>query len=106
MVPVSTEPEPTDPEPSEPDEPVTGYAVKLNFMKPDSWSSVNVYLWQTSGAVPGYEGYNTWPGKAISDSDADGWYDLTVYTEGAFSFIFNNGSSCGSWAMRSPPKSP
>ena len=93
MVPVSTEPEPTDPEPSEPDEPVTGYAVKLNFMKPDSWSSVNVYLWQTSGAVPGYEGYNTWPGKAISDSDADGWYDLTVYTEGAFSFIFNNGSS-------------
>ena len=58
MAPVVTEP--TDPEPSEPTEPAEGFAVKLNFMKPDSWSTVNAYLWQTSGAVPGYESYNTW----------------------------------------------
>ena len=94
MVPVMTEPTEPDPsEPTDPTEPVEGFQVKLNFMKPDAWSSVNAYLWQTSGAVPGYEGYNTWPGKAISDADADGWYDLTVGTEGEFNFIFNDGTS-------------
>ena len=91
MVPVVTEP--TEPDPSEPTEPVDGFTVKLNFMKPDAWASVNAYLWMTSGAVPGYEAYNTWPGSAVSDSDADGWYDLTVVTEGSFNFIFNDGSS-------------
>ena len=91
MVPVVTEP--TEPDPSEPTEPVDGFTVKLNFMKPDAWASVNAYMWVTSGAVEGYEAYNTWPGSAISDSDADGWYDLTVVTEGAFNFIFNDGSS-------------
>ena len=93
MVPAATEPEPTEPEPTEPVDPAEGFTVKLHFMKPDAWSSVNAYLWMTSGAVPGYEGYNTWPGKAIADEDADGWYDLTVVTEGAFSFIFNDGSN-------------
>ena len=92
MVPVVTEP--AEPDPSEPTDPVDGFTVKLNFMKPDAWaSSVNAYLWVTSGALPGYETYNTWPGSAISDSDADGWYDLTVVTESAFNFIFNDGSS-------------
>ena len=92
MVPVVTEP--TEPDPSEPTEPVDGFTVKLHFMTPDAWaSSVNAYLWVTSGALPGYEAYNTWPGSAISDSDSDGWYDLTVVTEGAFNFIFNDGSS-------------
>ena len=91
MVPVVTEP--TEPEPSEPTDPVDGFSVKLNYMKPDAWSSVNAYLWTTGGALEGYADYNTWPGKAISDSDSDGWYDLTVITEGAFSFIFNDGSS-------------
>jgi len=91
MVPVVTEP--TEPEPSEPVDPAEGFTVKLHYMKPDAWSSVNAYLWTTAGAVAGYEDYNTWPGKAISDSDGDGWYDLTVTTEGAFNFIFNDGSS-------------
>ena len=92
MVPAATEPEPTDPEPTEPVVP-EGTTVTLHFMKPDAWDSVNAYLWTTAGAVAGYEGYNTWPGKAISDEDADGWYDLTVVTENAFYFIFNDGSS-------------
>ena len=93
MVPVATEPEETEPAPSEPVDPADGFTVKLHYMKPDAWASVNAYLWQTSGAVPGYEGYNAWPGKAIADADGDGWYDLEVITEGAFNFIFNDGSS-------------
>ena len=94
MVPVATEPTEPDPsEPTEPSEPAEGFTVKLHFMKPDAWSTVNAYMWVTAGAVPGYEAYNTWPGSAISDADADGWYDLTVVTEGAFNFIFNDGSS-------------
>ena len=93
MTPVTTEPEPTDPAPTDPTEPAEGYAVKLSFLKPDAWSSVNLYMWTTAGALSGYADYNTWPGKAISDSDGDGWYDLTVTTEEAFNFIFNDGSS-------------
>ena len=94
MVPVTAEPEPTDPtDPTDPVEPAEGFRVKLNFMKPDAWSSVNLYMWTTAGALKGYADYNTWPGKGITDSDADGWYDLTVTTEGAFNFIFNDGSS-------------
>ena len=84
---------PAPSEPSEPEEPVDGSAVKLNYAKPDAWGSVNLYIWTTGGALTGYADYNTWPGKAITDSDADGWYDLTVTTEGAFNFIFNDGSS-------------
>ena len=84
---------PAPSEPSEPEEPVDGYAVKLNYAKPDAWGSVNLYIWTTGGALTGYADYNTWPGKAITDSDGDGWYDLTVNTEGSFNFIFNDGSS-------------
>ena len=74
-----------------------GYtAVTLHFMKPADWgSTINAYLWTTGGAVTGYSDYNTWPGKAISDTDGDGWYDLTVATATptAFNFIFNDGSN-------------
>ena len=94
MTPAQSGPtEPTEPTEPEPTEPAEGFTVKLHYRKPAAWSSVNAYLWQTSGAVPGYSDYNTWPGKAIADSDADGWYDLTVVTESAFNFIFNDGSS-------------
>ena len=86
--------EPTEPTvPTEPTEPAEGYAVKLNFAKPDAWAGVNLYMWTTAGALSGYADYNTWPGKGISDSDGDGWYDFTVHTEGAFNFIFNDGTS-------------
>ena len=93
VVPVTAEPEPTDPTEPEVTEPVDGYAVKLSFMKPDAWSSVNLYMWTTAGALSGYADYNTWPGKGITDSDGDGWYDFTVYAAGAFNFIFNDSSS-------------
>ena len=68
-------------------------AVTLHFMKPADWgSSINAYLWNTSGsAVDGYGDYNAWPGKAVSDTDGDGWYDLVVVTDSAFNFIFNDG---------------
>ncbi len=82
---------PTDP--TDPEIPEGDTQVKLHFLKPDAWSNVNAYLWTTAGAVTGYSDYNTWPGKAIADEDADGWYDLTVVTDSAFCFIFNNGSS-------------
>ena len=86
--------EPTEPTvPTEPSEPAEGYAVKLNFAKPDAWAGVNLYMWTTAGALSGYADYNTWPGKGITDSDGDGWYDFTVTTAGAFNFIFNDGSS-------------
>ena len=70
--------------------------VTLHFFKPDTWgSTVNAYLW-ISGAVPGYEAYNSWPGKAITPNAAHaGWYDLTVSTAEpmAFNFIFNDGGN-------------
>ena len=91
VVPAVTEPE--ESEPTDPTEPPEGFTVKLHYMKPDAWASVNAYLWTTAGALEGYADYNTWPGKAISDVDGDGWYDLTVITAGAFNFIFNDGSS-------------
>ena len=96
MVPVTEEPDPTDPtepEPTDPEVPDGDTEVVLHFMKPDAWAGVNTYLWTTAGAVTGYSDYNTWPGKAISDADGDGWYDLTVVTDSAFYFIFNDGSS-------------
>jgi len=74
-----------------------GYnTVALHFAKPAGWgSTINAYLWNTSGALPGYGDYNTWPGSAIGDNDSDGWYDITVGTETpqAFNFIFNDGSN-------------
>ncbi len=70
--------------------------VTIHFLKPAGWgSTINAYLW-ISGAVPGYEEYNTWPGKAVSANAAhSGWYDLAVSTEEpmAFNFIFNDGGN-------------
>ena len=89
-----SETEPTEPE-EEPEIPEGATTVTLHFMKPDGWgSNINAYLWSTSGgAVSGYEAYNSWPGKAVSDTDGDGWYDLAVASEDAFNFIFNDGSN-------------
>ena len=70
--------------------------VTLHFYKPETWgSTVNAYLW-ISGAVPGYEEYNSWPGKAVSaNASHAGWYDLVVSTASpmAFNFIFNDGGN-------------
>ena len=70
--------------------------VTIHFLKPEAWgSTINAYLWST-GAVPGYEDYNTWPGKAVAaNATHSGWYDLVVATEEpmAFNFIFNDGGN-------------
>ena len=70
--------------------------VTIHFLKPEGWgNTINAYLWN-NGAVPGYEDYNTWPGKAVSANSAHaGWYDLAVSTEEpmAFNFIFNDGGN-------------
>ena len=72
--------------------------VTIHYLKPETWgSTINAYVWATSGgAVPGYEDYNTWPGKAVSENTShEGWYDLVVATEQptAFNFIFNDGGN-------------
>ena len=74
-----------------------GYTnVTIHFLKPEGWgNTINAYLWN-NGAVPGYEDYNTWPGKAVSaNTEHAGWYDLVVCTEQpmAFNFIFNDGGN-------------
>ncbi len=73
----------------------TGNKVTLHFQKSEGWgSSVNIYMWDV-GAVPGYEEYNTWPGKAIFENATHaGWYDMVVTTElASFNFIFNDGGN-------------
>ena len=76
-----------------------GYnTVTIHFLKPATWgSTINAWIWDENGAIPGYEAYNTaWPGSPIPENaDKSGWYDITVATENpqAFNFIFNDGSS-------------
>ena len=69
--------------------------VTIHFFKPEDWgTNINAYLWVTGGAIPGYEEYNAWPGKAVNvNADHAGWYDLVVSTAAplAFNFIFNDG---------------
>lgn len=72
--------------------------VTIHYLKPADWgSTINAYVWAASGgAVPGYEDYNSWPGKAVSENAShEGWYDLVVATEQptAFNFIFNDGGN-------------
>ena len=91
------ETEPENPEVPETPEIPEGYTtVTIHFLKPEGWgSTINAYVWN-NGAVPGYEDYNAWPGKAVSQNAGHaGWYDLVVATENptAFNFIFNDGGN-------------
>ena len=76
-----------------------GYnTVTIHFLKPTNWGGkVNAWVWDTNGAIPGYELYQTaWPGSPIpANADKAGWYDLVIGTAQpqAFNFIFNDGSS-------------
>ncbi len=71
--------------------------VSIHFLPPDGWgTSINAYVWTGGNAVPGYEAYHNWPGKALElNSQHPGWYDLIVETEleTGFDFIFNDGSA-------------
>ena len=76
-----------------------GYnTVTIHFLKPTTWgSTINAWIWDANGKIPGYEDYNTaWPGRSIpANAEKAGWYDITVATEKpqAFNFIFNDGSN-------------
>ncbi len=86
-----------DENPDTPEIPEGYTAVTIHFLKTEGWgTNVNAYLWTDLGAVPGYEAYNTWPGKSVSaNATHAGWYDVMVATEEptAFSFIFNDGGN-------------
>ncbi len=71
--------------------------VTVHFLPLDGWGeTINAYVWNGGNAVPGYEDYHSWPGKALSaNAEHIGWYDLIVETELdiGFNFIFNDGSN-------------
>lgn len=73
------------------------YTANIYFQKPESWGyTINAYLWDANGALPGYESYNSWPGKAIdADTINAGWYKVSVTMDEntGFYFIFNDGSN-------------
>ncbi len=74
------------------------YTANIHFRKPDTWGeTVNAWIWDEDGAIPGYEQYNTtWPGTSIeADPMNPGWYNLSVTTlkETGFSFILNDGTN-------------
>ncbi len=74
------------------------YAAHIHFQKPEGWgSTVNAWIWDENGAIPGYEQYNTtWPGSPIeADSMNPGWYNVSVTTlkETGFSYILNDGTN-------------
>ena len=68
---------------AEPEIPEGYTAVRIHFLKPEGWgSTINAYVWTAGGALAGYEDYNAWPGKAVSENKTKaGWYDLVVATE-------------------------
>jgi len=76
-----------------------GYnTVTIHFLKPATWgSTINAWIWDANGKIPGYEDYNTtWPGSPIpANAEKEGWYDITVATAEpqAFNFIFNDGAN-------------
>ena len=83
----------------EPEIPEGANTVTIHFLKPSGWGAiVNAWIWNEDGALPGYEQFQTkWPGSPISgNAEKAGWYDITVATDKAFSFILRkvNFSSC------------
>ena len=73
------------------------YTANLYFQKPAGWGdTINAWIWDANGKIPGYEEYNTtWPGTAIAkDAANEGWYTVSVTMDenDGFYFIFNDGS--------------
>ena len=74
------------------------YTANIHFQKPAAWGeTVNAWIWDANGAIPGYEQYQTtWPGAAIeADAINSGWYNVSVTMDenAGFSFILNDGSN-------------
>ncbi len=74
------------------------YTAYLHFQKPESWGdTVNAWIWDANGKIPGYEEYNTtWPGAPVEACTINpGWYNVSVTMDenAGFSFIFNDGTN-------------
>jgi len=77
----------------EPEIPEGANTVTIHFLRPSGWKAViNAYMWAEEDGEK-VEALGGWPGKPISGNAKAGWYDLTVATDKAFNFIFNDGSS-------------
>lgn len=65
--------------------------ITLHYHNANSWTNVNAYVWDSTGATLN----GTWPGTAITDTDSDGWYDVTLnvnLSDDVLKVIFNDGS--------------
>ena len=74
------------------------YTANIHFQKPENWGeTINAWIWDANGAIPGYEQYQTaWPGSPIeADVINAGWYNVSVTMDedAGFSFILNDGSN-------------
>jgi hypothetical protein len=58
----------------------------VHFLKPNNWSTVSIYYWNTSPAIDPIG----WYGPEITDSDGDGWFDYTLEGVSCANVIFNN----------------
>jgi len=77
----------------EPEIPEGANTVTIHFLRPSGWKAViNAYMWAEEDGEK-VEALGGWPGKPISGNAKAGWYDLTVATDKAFNFIFNDGSN-------------
>ena len=52
----------------------------------------NIYAWTDA---PKVEPFGTWPGKAMEDTNGDGWYDTTIEKYTSINLIFNGSGQTG-----------
>ncbi len=70
-------------------------SITLHYENAAQWGNVNAWVWDNAGN--NYTGgSNNWPGTAMTDTDGDGWYDITLsvnLSDGVLNMTFNNGSA-------------
>ena len=70
-------------------------SITLHYENAAQWGNVNAWVWDNAGN--NYTGgSNNWPGLAMTDTDSDGWYDITLsvsLSDGVLNMIFNNGTA-------------
>ncbi len=66
--------------------------ITLHFDNLSKWGAVKAYIWDNVGTLLN----GAYPGTAITDKDADGWYDVTLsektLSDNTLKMIFNDGS--------------
>ena len=74
-----------------------GDNVTLHFDNASGWERVNAYVWDSNVEDATLAGeLKSWPGKAITDTNGDGWYDIdlgTLSSAGTMNIIFNSKTS-------------